>query len=91
MATAKLQDTLQMFFKAGMTVSELENDLLFKAIAQIVREKKRALHKNSIRTTRYRGAMTKVWRKPSASISRSHRPITVKKISVPNRYKHAAG
>jgi len=63
------QDTLTTMLKAGYKLSELENDLLFKAIVKVLVEKRQ------IKTPRsgIRGAKTTAWRNSRKTAARTIR------------------
>mmetsp|Transcript_33367 Transcript_33367/g.46576 ORF Transcript_33367/g.46576 Transcript_33367/m.46576 type:complete len:96 (+) Transcript_33367:118-405(+) len=64
-------DSINLILKAGYKVSEIENDLLFKAIVKVLIERHELLFRTSSSTTtaagvrdgKYHGTMTKMWRR----------------------------
>uniref|UniRef100_A0A7S2TSH8 Uncharacterized protein n=1 Tax=Lotharella oceanica TaxID=641309 RepID=A0A7S2TSH8_9EUKA len=87
MTNQKLSETLELLAQAGFKVSEIENDLLFKAIVKVLVERRELKREGS----KFRGAMTKIWRKPvktvqfgkTASISKASAIVTSRQT--PNR------
>eukprot|EP00471_Norrisiella_sphaerica_P000849 CAMPEP_0184486894 /NCGR_PEP_ID=MMETSP0113_2-20130426/8777_1 /TAXON_ID=91329 /ORGANISM="Norrisiella sphaerica, Strain BC52" /LENGTH=59 /DNA_ID=CAMNT_0026868971 /DNA_START=57 /DNA_END=233 /DNA_ORIENTATION=+ len=56
--TKTCPDAINLILKAGYKVSEIENDLLFKAIVKVLVERRELKTANS---GNFRGAMTKIW------------------------------